>query len=46
MNPDPFALSYWGEVRKREQRVEAERRDRLHRAAKARRRKAKRGGPR
>ena len=44
MNPDPNVLAYMSSLDARAERIERERRDALHRAAVARRRKRKHGG--
>lgn len=46
MNPDPIVMEYIGRTHERERLAAEERQAQLHRAAVARRRKAKRGGKR
>ena len=46
MNPNPMVLAHMRSQREHAERLERSRRDVLHRAAVARRRKAKRGGKR
>ncbi|MBQ9917299.1 MAG: hypothetical protein IJO71_08885 [Microbacterium sp.] len=46
MSPDPIVMEYIGRDRERQRLAVAARQEQLHRAAVARRRKAKRGGRR
>lgn len=45
MNPDPFALAYWGSRRDHERRIREARQRELHNRAMTKRRKRKNGGP-